>query len=63
MNSAYIIAIIATVLAVLAVIAGDIARNWGDDTGTGVALLIASAVLAIAAMIFAGFGLDIQYYQ
>ena len=65
MNTAYVVALIAAGLALALTWFGTANRSSSDhiDIEEGTWLLIAAAVLGVAACIFAGVGLNIQYYQ
>jgi hypothetical protein len=61
MNTAYGIGAALLVLAIVIGLAGAAARAENDDE-LGVWFLAAAAVLTVGAAVFAGVGLNIQYY-
>lgn len=67
MNTAYLIATLAALAAVLLVLTGSRLRNDRHQnvyaTETGLWLLAAAALLGLAALAAAFAGLDIQYYR
>lgn len=65
MNTGYVIAMIAAVLAVALTWFGTANRSsrHRTDIEEGTWFLIAAGVLAVAACVFAGVGLNIQYFS
>ena len=61
MNAAYTIAIVLAVLAFAVGAAG--ARIFDEDDSLGGVILIVGVALVVFAAVFAGVGLNIQYYQ